>query len=231
MITSLTNPKIKEIAKLSKKKYIEKYQLTLIYNDKVIDEAIKTNKLVCLITNHEVKEDIPTLLVSDEVLIKLHPHHKLDDVAVVKVNEAQPITTKQVLVLDEVKDPGNMGSILRSALNFGISDVVITPGCVDVNSHKVIVASAGSIFYLNIVKQDLITYLSNSNLPIVTTYLDEPHNCDQVSEFNLVIGNEQQGISKEVKQLAHQNYKLETKFESLNVSVASGIIMYNLLKG
>lgn len=232
MITSLTNPKIKEIAKLTKKKYIDKYNMTLIYNDKVIDEAIKTNNLVCLITNKQVSSDIPNLLVSDEVLIKLHPHHQLADVAIIKTKEAKPLSTKQVLVLDEIKDPGNMGSILRSAFSFGIKDVVITPGCVDINSHKVIVASAGSIFYLNIIKQDLITYLNKSEFPIITTFLDEEHNTQkEVSEFNLVIGNEQVGIKEEVKELVHTNYKIETKFESLNVSVATGIIIYNLLKG
>lgn len=232
-ITSIHNKKIKEIAKLQQKKYRQKYQLALIYNDKVINEAIINDCLVCLITNDEQKiQKDQVLVVTDQVLEKLHPHHHCHELAIVKLNFVNEIKAQKVLVLDHVQDPGNLGSIIRSACCFGIKDIVISPASCDLLSDKVIINSAGAIFNCNIYVSNIYKYLQDSPLPIITSFLDEPS--DQINHlngFNLVIGNEQLGIDKKIKELDHLNFLIPIDFESLNVSVATGIMLYELNKG
>lgn len=228
MITSRTNSIVKEIKKLEQKKYRQAYQVSLIYNDKVINEALSAKQVVCLITDQAMDVDCSQLLVSSEILSYLHPHNHGDLLALVKLNQPQPIVTNKVLVLDHIQDPGNLGSMLRSACAFGIKDVVLSEGCCDVDSHKVIVSSAGSIFKLNINVCNLESYLQNTNLPTIMSFLDEPASDSFPDKFNLVLGNENHGIDQKLKQYCDYNYLIPTCFESLNVSVACGIMLANL---
>ncbi len=231
MLDSTYNKTIKEIKKLLQKKYINLYQMTLVYNNKVIQEAIATNQIICLITNKiDPNIKVKQLLVSERILCYLHPHNHCDQLAIVSIKMTNNINTKQVLVLDDIKDPGNLGSLLRSAYSFGIKQVVLSKECCDIRSYKTIIASAGSIFHLEFMICDLQTYLTTSSLPLITTYLDESGANSFSQEFNLLLGNEQLGINQEYKNLKHDNFKIKTDFESLNVSVAGGIVIYELTK-
>lgn len=229
MITSINNKTIKEIAKLNQKKYRRLYQASIIYNDKTIEEAVKCKKVLAIISAKEVTYECPIIYVTNQILEKLHPNHHSQMLAVVSLNFSDNVKGDQVLVLDNLTDPGNVGSIIRSAVAFGIKDIVIAPHCVDILSPKIIISSAGSIFHTNLIITDVYDYLSHSKLPIVTSFLDEPTTLTKsMDRFNLVIGNEQNGIDKNIKQLNHENLLIPIKYESLNASVAAGILLYNL---
>jgi TrmH family RNA methyltransferase len=128
----------------------------------------------------------------------------------------------------DIQDPGNMGTILRNAKAFGYNDVVISHDCVDIYNEKVLKSSMGVIFYLNIYSCNVYQYLLDDKRSIITTFLDEPNNAPVVLKHNLVLGNEGHGIDLEIKDLKHSNYVIDIEFESLNVAVASGIIMNEL---
>ncbi len=230
MIESKDNKKIKEIRKLSKKKYRKETNTYLVYAPNIVVEAIKHNMCDTIITTNE-DLNLDHVLVSYEVMESLVDVRPLPEtIAVVKMNEAQKITKDKVLVLDEIQDPGNLGTIIRTAKAFGFTDIVIGDGCVDVYNDKVVNAAQGAHFNLNFIMSDVVSYLKLSNKPIITSFLDEASD-DSVTtmpSFNLVVGNEGRGINPAIKDLEHTNYLLDIEFESLNVAIATGIIMYNL---
>lgn len=137
------------------------------------------------------------------------------------------------LVLDGIQDPGNVGTLLRTALAFGYNTVYAI-NCADVWSQKVIRSAMGAQFSLNIIPTSLDKFKPHGYLFIADL------NGDNLSEINttdknfgLVLGNEGNGISPELKQLSHKIITIpmiKNGAESLNVSVAGGIIMYNLMK-
>lgn len=227
MITATSNPTIKAIKKLEQKKYRIQFQASLIYNDKVITEAVKAQQVLCLIDTKD-HDGFATLVVNELVLKYLHPHHHADLLAIVNHHQVQPITTDQVLVLDHIQDPGNLGTMLRSAYAFGIKDVVVSPHSCDLYSPKIMISSAGSYFHMNIVEMELSQYLKTSDLPTIMSFLDLPSSEQFPKTFNLVIGSENHGIDQALKSYCDYNYVIPTKFESLNVSVACGIMLANL---
>ncbi len=229
MITSTDNAKIKEIRKLTKKKYRKQYASYIVYSPNIVLEAIKSELCELIITTNE-EFNLEHLLVSYEVMESLVDIRPLPEtIAVVKMAESKPITSDKVIVLDEIQDPGNLGTILRTAKAFGFNDIVIGEGCVDLYNEKVVNASQGVHFHLNYLHCNVYDYLKNSDKPIITTFLDEPSaDVSGLSSFNLVMGNEGRGIDTKVKDLEHINYLLDIEYESLNVAIATGIMIYNL---
>ena len=230
IITSIENDKIKEINKLHNKKYRDLYNAYLIYGDNVLEEAIISGSVLCIITvNEGVTADFPVLIVTEKIMKKLHPtQNSINDIAIVKKQEFKALTTNRILVIDELSDPGNFGTIIRTALAFGIQGIFIGENTVELYNPKVITAAQGANFHLDFDHGDVFEYLKNSDLPIVTTFLDEENNYQKSDSFNLVIGNEGYGISDNIKTLEHSNYKIDIQYESLNVIVATGIIISNI---
>ena len=146
-------------------------------------------------------------------------------IAVSKIPEEFAFQSKKIILLNKISDPGNMGTIIRTARAFGFTDIFIDSESVDVYNDKVVRAMMGVQYGVNFMSGESLDFLTNTNLPIVTTYLDEESKEISTKEFVLVFGNETRGIDKEIKELPHFNYKLDIEFESLNVAVASGIIM------
>ncbi len=229
MITSKDNAKIKELRKLSKKKYRKLTNTYIVYAPNIVLEAIKSDMCDLIITTNDEFE-LDHMLVSYEVMESLVDVRPLPEtIAIVKINQSRDITCDKVLVLDEIQDPGNLGTILRTAKAFGFNDIVLGAGCVDIYNDKVINAAQGVHFHLNYIHMDVVEYLKSSDKAIITTFLDEEsESVDHLDKFNLVIGNEGRGISQEVKDLEHTNYLLDIEYESLNVAVATGIMIYNL---
>ncbi len=142
---------------------------------------------------------------------------------------------KYVLVLDGVAEPGNMGTIIRTAEASGIEAICLMPGCVDVYSPKVVRASMGSVLRTSFVTSSLetVSELKSNGFEVVTTALHNSCPIEQagdVSKRAIVIGNEANGVSDEVLSASDKSVRIEMsgKVESLNVAVASGIAMYML---
>ena len=139
-----------------------------------------------------------------------------------------------ILMIDQVSDPGNMGSILRTALAFGIDFIIISKNCVNIYNNKVIRSTAGAIFSLNIVDEvDLplaCNYLQKKGVKLIATSshaTNYHYNIDLKQSICLIFGNESTGVSESVISLCDYQVKIPiNNIESLNVSVACGILLH-----
>ena len=130
--------------------------------------------------------------------------------------------------------PGNLGTLIRSSLGFGIDTIVLSEDCVDLYNEKVIRATQGAIFKINIIINDLketITYLQKHDIKVFGTSLESSKFLQEYkvnNNYAILLGNEANGVKKELLQLTNDNIKIEidNKLESLNVAVAGSIIMY-----
>ena len=139
-----------------------------------------------------------------------------------------------ILVLDNLQDPGNLGTIIRSAVAFNFDTLILSDTSVDLYNPKVVRASEGMMFHLNIKRCNIIDFLQNldSEYLIIGTDVVKGKNIKDL-KFNkcaLVIGNEGSGISKEVKELCHEMVyiPMNENCESLNASVSASILMYEV---
>lgn len=137
-----------------------------------------------------------------------------------------------LLVLDGIRDPGNMGTLIRLADWFGVQAVIGSDDCADIYNPKVVQASMGSLFRVPYYETDLVSFLSSVNIPVVGAVLDgQP--LQQVtfgSSGALVIGSESHGIRPEVQALVQQKVSIPSfgGAESLNAAVAAGILLWEL---
>lgn len=153
----------------------------------------------------------------------------------------QPITEVndswgKFLLIDSVQDPGNLGTMIRTADAAGLDAVIIGKGSADVFNPKTIRSTQGSIFHLPVIKADLMQWipvLKERNIAVYGTALDvssvEFHKVEKTKQFAIIMGNEGNGISPEILQQTTQNVIIPIlgRSESLNVAVAAGIVMYH----
>ena len=238
IITSLNNPTIKEISKLKNKKYRDLTNTYLVEGDHLVEEAYKNNLLtkIILLEDTICNYDIEKIYVTKEVMKKLT---ELDTpnkiIGIVKKNTPLPIGNK-ILILDNIQDPGNVGTIIRSSVAFDIDTIVLSPNTVDIYNPKVIRSTQGMIFYTNIITLELkefINEIKTKNYTIFGTNVRNGKNIKEITlpeKFALVLGNEGQGVSKEIESLCDDNIyiKMSSKCESLNVSVATSILLYEV---
>ena len=140
-----------------------------------------------------------------------------------------------IIILDNLQDPGNLGTIIRSSVAFNIDAIIISDTSVDLYNPKVVRATEGMIFNLNIIRRNLeevIPVLKNLGYKIVGTDVNEGVDVRNISKENvaIVIGNEGSGMSENVKKLCDEfiNIKINKSCESLNAGVAASIIMYEV---
>ena len=171
--------------------------------------------------------------VSESVMKKLcNTNTVVDQVGVCKMI-ANNTLSNRLLILDRVSDPGNMGALMRSAKAFGFDTIVLGEGCVDIYNDKVIRSSQGAIFKLNYINCNLVEFIKeHKEYKIYGTNVVNGIDVSSVGKqdkMGIVLGNEGQGISKEVFDVLEKNIYIPMKnTESLNVSVAGSIIMYML---
>lgn len=140
-------------------------------------------------------------------------------------------TAAWLLVLDGIQDPGNLGTILRTAHWFGIEQVVCSPDCADAFSPKVVQASMGSVFWVKPICRELIPFFSTYEQPVYGALLDGTNilQTDKKQPGCILIGNEGKGIRKEVLPFITQKLTISGGYgeaESLNAAIAAGILMY-----
>lgn len=236
MIESINNEKIKKYSKLLNKKYRDETGLYLVSTDHLVIEALKKDLVDCifLLEGYENKYGNVTYLTKS-VMRKLSNLTTLPNVvAVVKKQESTQIKGN-VILLDGLQDPGNVGTIIRSAVAFNIDTIVVGDNTVDIYNEKVLRASEGMLYNVNIVKQNLvdaIKYLKENNYTIIGTKVDEGKNIKDINtkKYAFVVGNEGNGINKEILDLCDEYVyiRMNENAESLNVGVASSIIMYEI---
>ncbi|CAH2762908.1 RNA methyltransferase [Erysipelothrix amsterdamensis] len=233
-ITSLQNDFVKHCTKLSKKKYRDEHNEVLIEGEHLIQEAHAAGI---------VKKTIG-LTEKDDIQITEHIAQKLSNTisgsnqfAVISKPQRALTHADRYLICDGVQDPGNLGTIIRTAHSFGFDAVVVSETCVDEFNDKVIRSTQGSIFHIPVIRMTLdlaITQIKAWNIPVYASYLGEnTHNLQDIKTcpIAVVMGSEGSGVSDAVVDLCDGTVKIETsQFESLNVAIASAIICYTLRK-
>lgn len=243
MITSVQNQQIKNIKKLVKNKHRQLNKKFLIEGMHLIDEAYKSDWIIeqlIVCESFELPDylcNLNQLIVSDNVLTHLSETKTPQGIlAVVEMKEDIEIVGNELLVLDAVQDPGNVGTLIRTADAAGYSGVVLGNGTADVFNEKTIRASQGSIFHIPIITTELQTFLEERQVAgfyIYTTSLNDAINYKTVKsqeKFALVMGNEGSGVSEAIMNLSDVRLHIPIygQAESLNVAVAAGILMYEL---
>lgn len=231
-ITSRQNPRIKELISI---KNMPKDTL-LIEGLHLIKMAYDAKLILELFCVKPLNYDVSMTLISEEVADKLSDKKSNDGhFALIKKPDFSFDLTKNLLYLDEVNDPGNLGTLMRTALAFNFGGIILSPKSVSPYNNKVLSAAQGAHFRLpikNLNYESLVRYKEEGYQIIVTT-LENALSIEEVPSGKkiLVLGNEARGVSKEVKKIADYNVKIPIKgIESLNVAVAGAILMYEINK-
>ena len=238
LITSLNNEHIKEILKLKEKKYRDLSNTFLIEGRHLVLEAHREKKIVELILEQDevFPLDVNTLYVSSSVMNKLSDLKTPSNVmAVVEKLDEKEIGEK-ILILDNIQDPGNLGTIIRSAVAFNFDTIVLSPGTVDLYNPKVVRSTQGMMFHINIIVKEPVSFineLKNEGYKIVGTKVTngvDVRDSKTYSHFALIIGNEGKGMSEELSELCDEYLyiKMNDQCESLNAAVAASILMYEI---
>jgi RNA methyltransferase, TrmH family len=249
-IQSSKNPQVKQWKKLLTKKERDKTNTFIVEGFHLVEEALKQNKVVLeLIVSDGVDipqkwnvDSISITIVAEEVSKVLSDTESTQGIFAVcsQVEKSMEISgAKTFLLLDGVQDPGNIGTMIRTADAAGIDMVVLGAGSGDPYNPKVLRSAQGSHFHLPIVRSDLqqtIELLKSKEIPIYGTALEngvEYTNVEPSSTFAVIVGNEGNGVSNEVLSETNQNLYIPIygKSESLNVAVAAGILLYYLKIG
>ena len=232
MITSLQNEKIKEYTKLNNKKYRDLEGLFIASGDHLVKEASKAG-LIKEIFLLEKEDNIygEVTYVTKEILKKISGLETNPKVLAICYKKNKEEITGNVIMIDDLADPGNLGTIIRSAVAFNYQTIIISNNTVDPYNNKVVRASEGTIFNINLIITSLdeaIKDLKKSSYVKAGKKLNQPN-----KKHALIIGSENQGIRKNLLELTDYNLKIKMnpKVESLNAGVAASILMHELNNG
>ncbi|GAE92716.1 rRNA methylase [Gracilibacillus boraciitolerans JCM 21714] len=246
MLTSVQNEKVKNWRKLKKKKERDLHSQFIIEGFHLIEEAHKSDwDIVEIIYQQGIECDPawstypPLFEVSDNVMVAITQTKSPQGVlAVVNKKEIQTHPIQRALMVDRVQDPGNLGTMIRTADAAGFDTVILGNGTVDLFNDKVIRSTQGSLFHLHVFEADLtkeIDRLQQSGSKIWSTGLENAryyNELDVPEKLVIIVGNEGSGVDPHLIQKADQNVMIPIygKAESLNVSVAAAILMYEAVK-
>lgn len=234
----LSKNQIKVITSLQQKKFRKQHGLFLAEGIKVIQELLNSNfELHHLYITEELfknvakdKIDFITEVALKKITALTTPNNCL---ALFEIPQEREITGDGlVIALDDIRDPGNLGTILRLCDWFGVKEVVCSKETVDIFNPKVVQATMGSITRVNVVYTDLQNFLSTSNLPVYGTFMDGQnlYQSDLPEKGIIVMGNEANGISPAIEKLCTKRIAIPRfgdlqQTESLNVATATAIIL------
>lgn len=231
-ITSLQNDKVKYWVSLKEKKNRDREKVFLIEGNHLIEKAEKLNLIMETISINNEDADY---FVTPEIMKKISDQQSISSNAAVVRFIPEDGISGNVLILDGIQDPGNLGTIIRSAIAFNIRTIVLSNASVDVYNPKVVRATEGMIFNINVLRRDLkefIPSLKTDGYKIIGTDVKSGKNIKDINKerIALVIGNEGQGISEDIKSLCDDftYIKMHNECESLNAGVAASILMYEV---
>ena len=256
VISSKDNEIIKKIKSLKEKKYRDIENCYIIEGIKLVKEAIAENAkikqiVVCedCINDGEIDTDtLYEIAKFDVVYVTEKVFKTITDVktpqGIIAVIEKNNINSKIdysqdiIIALDGVQDPGNLGTILRTVDSANLKQIILSKDSADSYNSKVVRSTMGAIFRVNIIEadslKDMLQEAKKNNFKVMVTSLDTKNSIYDVdySKKVIVIGNEANGVSKEVQAIADEKVKIPMlgKTESLNASVAAGIMIYEYVR-
>jgi TrmH family RNA methyltransferase len=229
---------IKLITSLQHKKYRQEHQLFLAEGVKVIQELLESNfELEHLFETKHLFDQVSTAkksLVQEQDMKRISALATPSScLALFKMPETKPIEEQGlVIALDSIRDPGNLGTIIRLCDWFGVTQLLCSIETVDVYNPKVVQATMGSISRVNVCYIELADFIATTSLPVFGTFMDGENLYQQVlpKEGVLVLGNEANGISSPIehriaKKIAIPRFGSVQKTESLNVATAAAIFL------
>ena len=256
LITSKDNEFIKHLKKLKEKKYREEYNEFIVEGIKMIQEAIdegseikhiiicddcKTQgsfsseflyeiaKYNCVYVTEKIFSGITDVMNPQGILAIIDKKNKSDDI---------DYNSNLFLILDDIQDPGNMGTILRTADSINLKQIIVSKGTADCYNPKVVRSTMGAIFRVNVIEcEDLKKIIKEMKKRKIKVYATDLATNKSIYDADykksaIVIGNEANGVSKEILELADEKIKIPMtgKTESLNAAVATGIILYEAVR-
>lgn len=241
-ITSAQNNKIKNANKLKKKKDRDKTGLALIEGVHLIEEAYQSGLVIeQLFVVDPSRTDSDLIEYANETFeINLKVAESLSGTvtpqgffAVIKKPDYDVTTAKQVLLIDRIQDPGNLGTLIRTADAAGIDLIVMEKGTADPYQDKVLRASQGCVFHIPVISESLQSYINTFNGPVYGTVLDNAVSFKEIEAqetFALILGNEGEGVDPALLEHTTQNITIPIygQAESLNVAIAGSILLYQL---
>lgn len=255
-ITSKENELIKHVKKLKDKKYRDMTNQYMIEGIKLVSEAIQekvTIKQIILCDDCEKNEEIPKdlmyeiakyecIYVTEKIFKYLSEVQSPQGILAIIEKNNQDIeidyTQDIIVALDNVQDPGNLGTILRTVDSIGLTQILVSKGTADGYNPKVVRSTMGAIFRVKIVEcEDLkqtLKEIKKHKFKVVVSSLQTKNTIYDIN-YNkkvIIIGNEANGVEKEIQEFADEKIKIPMlgKTESLNASVAAGIILYEYVR-
>ena len=247
---ALFKNQLEELLELHTRKGRKEQGYFLIEGEKIIQDAVAAGWIIQgLIVTEEASKRYAELIEkctnSIPMLATQEQMRKLSEtvtptgiLAILCIPSPVPLpSTGHVLALDDISDPGNLGTIMRTADWFGIKDLMLSPNTVDEFNGKVIRAAMGSLFHIRFHRSeqfeaDLRALQQGGYTVVVTTVSGNTHTLKQVKKMCLVLGSEAHGVSKPVEAMANSTYTIAGSgdAESLNVAVSGAIALYELSK-
>ncbi|MBQ6992504.1 MAG: RNA methyltransferase [Clostridia bacterium] len=250
IITSKENETIKHIKKLKEKKYRDEFNEYIVEGLRLVNEAIKEevhikNIIVCEdylkdndIYECNIEKTYVNKIVFDSITEVKNPQGILaiigKDGTDLNINYNEDV----IVVLDNIQDPGNIGTILRTVDSVGLTQIIVSKGSADAYNSKVIRSTMGAIFRVKIIESEnlveLLKNMQNKGYKVVSSILETDKTIYDIDykKSIVVVGNEGNGISKDIIEISNEKVKIPMigKTESLNASVATGIILYEYVR-
>lgn len=230
-ITSVNNQLIRDMAKLHQKKYRDELGLFLIEGFHLYEEALKMDVIKTVFTTDDIIQGHNVIHVSQSVLEKLAKTNNPQKIICVCEKLKREFVYDKVLILEGIQDPGNLGTLLRSALAFDFKTIILD-NTVDIYNDKVIRSTQGAMFKLNFIEMNTLDFM-NSHRDF--EYIGTSLNGESLDTFRaaekiaLILGNEGNGLSLDVLKNTSKNITIKiNEVESLNVGVAGSIIMHHI---
>ena len=241
LIESSQNPKYKQLLKLHQAKYRSSFRRFLIEGQHLVEEAYRANQLETLILK---KGDVFSLgnidrIELDEKMFKALSVTASSNVVmgVCMIPQQEEISGQRFLLCDRIQDPGNMGTLIRSAHAFGFDQVIVSLDCVDVYNDKVVRSTQGALFHIPILQMELNQAIKEIQSKSISVYGTGFKNSTKLSIIDtkphcaLLVGNEGAGVKESLLKQCDEIIQIEMNgFESLNVGVAAGILLYHFRK-
>lgn len=238
VIRSKDNQRIKDIRKLHKRKYRLETGYFLIEGQHLLDEALRFNQnIIQIILVEDIEREYPgnkVMYVSDEVMKTISQLVTPPGIMAVVSYQPNKSVSNRVLLLDNIQDPKNMGTLIRSADAFGFRKVYVSKDSVDVFSDKVIRGTQGSLFHVDIEITDLKDVIESFQGQMYTTALENSKTLESVENvkenIGVILGNEGSGVGDDIMTLVPDKLSIQMTghAESLNVAIAGSIIMHHL---
>ncbi|KAJ50756.1 TrmH family RNA methyltransferase [Clostridium tetanomorphum] len=255
IISSKDNSTIKEVRKLKEKKYRKELNKFLVEGFRFVGEALDSQFNVSKIflcdnsldryesfhIKDKINENTKVYLLNEKVFKIICSTDTPQGIVAIVDNRSLDIQDKKgfYVLVDKIQDPGNMGTIIRTSHAAGALGIIMTRGTVDVYNEKTLRSTMGSIFHIPVVEDDnfqILNSLINKGFKILASSLQSDKNFYDLnlkeSKVIISIGNEGNGISDEIYNMAHQTFKIPMPggAESLNAAVAASIIMFEVVR-